>query len=128
MRTLALRGTARDRSMPPALLSAWTYGPYAETLLIALAGGVGFTMIGFPAGLVTGSMLAVALAALMGRPMQVPLWLARICFVIIGMLLGAVVTPQTLAGVTHWPLSIAVLGVSSAVMLVVVTLYLRFVH
>jgi len=81
--------------------------PYAETLLIAAAGGVAFTLLGVPAGLVSGSMLVTAAAALMGRPTKVPLPLARVCFVLIGILLGAVVTPATLRGMASWPLSIA---------------------
>ena len=80
----------------------------AETLLIATAGGVAFTLIGFPAGLIAGSMLAVAVAALIGRPMQVPLPLARVCFVLVGILLGAVVTPEMLEGIAAWPASIAI--------------------
>ena len=44
----------------------------AETLAIAAVGGVGFALAGFPAGLIAGSMLAVAIAALAGRPMVVP--------------------------------------------------------
>jgi membrane AbrB-like protein len=102
--------------------------PFAETLLIAVAGGATFLLIGFPAGLVTGSMLAVAVAALLGRPMKVALPMARACYVIIGTLLGAVVTPATLAGIATWPLSIALLALSSALMLIVTTIYLRFVH
>jgi membrane AbrB-like protein len=102
--------------------------PYAETLLIAAAGGVTFTLIGVPAGLVSGSMLVTAAAALMGRPIKVPLWLARVCFVLIGILLGAVVTPATLRGMATWPLSIVVLAASTAVMIVATTAYLRFVH
>ena len=70
----------------------------AETPLIATVGGVGFYLIGFPGGLVSGSMLAVAIAALAGRPMKVPVPLARVCFVLVGILLGAVVTPETLKG------------------------------
>src|SRR6266699_1475558 len=102
--------------------------PYAETLLIAAAGGVTFTLIGVPAGLVSGSMLVTAAAALMGRPTKVPLSLARVCFVLIGILLGAVVTPATLRGMATWPLSIVVLSASTAVMIVATTAYLRFVH
>jgi uncharacterized membrane protein AbrB (regulator of aidB expression) len=49
-----------------------------------------FYLIGFPGGLVSGSMLTVALAALAGRPMKIPLPLARLCFVLVGILLGAV--------------------------------------
>ena len=90
--------------MRPAFPSSALY-PIAETLLIAAAGGVAFVLIGFPAGLVTGSMLAVTVAALLGRPMKIPLLLARVCYVVTGTLLGAVVTPATLAGIATWPLS-----------------------
>ncbi len=100
----------------------------AETLVIALAGGVTFTLLGFPAGLVSGSVLAVAAAALLGRPVKVPSALARICYVIIGILLGAVVTPQTLKGVAIWPASVALLMVAAVGMILATTSYLRVVH
>ncbi|HLH94274.1 MAG TPA: AbrB family transcriptional regulator [Xanthobacteraceae bacterium] len=99
-----------------------------ETLLIAAAGGITFVAIGVPAGLVSGSVLAVATAALAGRPTKVPPWLARICFVIIGMLLGAVVTPETLVGIKTWPASVALLTVSTLCMTLATTSYLRFAH
>jgi uncharacterized protein len=113
--------------MRPGFPSSALY-PIAETLLIAAVGGVAFVLIGFPAGLVTGSMLAVTVAALLGRPMKIPLLLARVCYVVTGTLLGAVVTPATLAGITTWPLSVALLVVSAVLMLVATTFYLRFVH
>lgn len=99
-----------------------------ETLLIAAIGGVGLTLVGFPGGLISGSMLTVALAALAGRPMRVPLPLARLCFVLVGILLGAVVTPETLKGVAAWPLSIALLLVAAICMMSATTCYLRVVH
>jgi membrane AbrB-like protein len=99
-----------------------------ETLAIAIAGGLAFTLLDLPAGLVSGSVLAVATAALAGRPVRVPLVLARFCYVVIGILLGAVVTPQTLHGVTLWPLSIALLILCSFGMLVATMTYLRVVH
>ena len=99
-----------------------------ETLLIAAIGGVGLNLVGFPGGLVSGSMLTVALAALAGRPMRIPLPLARLCFVLVGVLLGAVVTPETLKGVAAWPLSIALLLVAAICMMVATTCYLRVVH
>src|SRR5262247_955694 len=102
--------------MLPSLPKPRTLIPYAETLLIAAVGGVAFTLIGVPAGLVSGSMLVTAVAALIGRPAQVPLPLAWVCFVLIGILLGAVVTPATLRGMASWPLSIVVLSASTAVM------------
>src|ERR1700691_5661383 len=81
----------------------------AETLLVAAAGGLAFTLLGFPAGLMSGSVLAVTVAALLRRPAKVPITLARICYVIVGILLGAVVTPQTLKGFTTWPASVLLL-------------------
>src|SRR5213593_3680056 len=98
--------------MWPAIPPPKVLIPVAETLLIATIGGVAFLLIGFPGGLVTGSMLAVAVAALLGRPMTLPLPLARVCILIIGILLGAVVTPATLKGIAAWPLSIALLAAS----------------
>jgi len=99
-----------------------------ETLLVAGVGGIGFSLVGVPAGLVSGSVLAVAIAALAGRPTRVPLWLARICFVLIGTLLGAVVTPETLGGIATWPASVALLAVSALCTMAITTGYLRFVH
>ena len=95
--------------MPPPTSSRRDLIQIGETLTIGAAGGIGFSLIGLPAGLVSGSMLAVAAAALVGRPMKVPMPLARICFIMIGMLLGAVVTPETLKGIATWPASVAIL-------------------
>jgi membrane AbrB-like protein len=100
----------------------------AETLSIAAAGGVALAWLGFPAGLITGSLLAVALAALAGRPVTVPVPLSRTISVLVGISLGAVVTPATLKGLATFPLSIAVLVVSTLCMLAATTAYLRFVH
>jgi uncharacterized protein len=100
----------------------------AETLAIALCGGVTFAWLGLPAGLVSGSVLAVAAAALLGRPVKVPLWLARFCYVVVGILLGAVVTPATLRGVASWPTSIALVMLGSLAMMLATSQYLRIVH
>lgn len=100
----------------------------AETLLVALAGAAALTLAGFPAGLVSGSVLAVATAALFGRPVKVPIALARICYVIVGILLGSVVTPQMLKGFTAWPISIALLIVAAGCMMLATASYLRVVH
>ena len=51
-------------------------------------------------------MIAVAIAALAGRPMAMPAPLARVVFVLIGISLGGAVTPETLKGVATWPLSV----------------------
>jgi uncharacterized protein len=100
----------------------------AETLAYALVGGLAFIFLGLPAGLVSGSVLAVATAALLGRPVRVPLALARVCYVIVGTLLGTVVTPETLRGVATWPASIALLMLASLAMIAATMTYLRLVH
>jgi uncharacterized protein len=100
----------------------------AETLAFALAGGLTFIFLGLPAGLVSGSVLAVASAALLGRPMRLPLPLARVCYVVVGTLLGTVVTPETLRGVATWPASIVLLMLASLAMIAATMTYLRVVH
>src|SRR6202161_1192833 len=100
----------------------------AETLLIAAVGGIAFALLGLPAGLVSGSVLAVSAAALLGRPVKVPITLARVGYVIIGIQLGAVVTPETVRGFITWPASIALLVVASVAMIVATASYLRAVH
>lgn len=87
-----------------------------------------FLLIGFPAGLVSGAMLSVAGAALAGRPVLVPLPVARVILVLVGISLGGVVTPEMLHGLAAFPLSIAVMTVSTICMVAATTSYLRFVH
>jgi membrane AbrB-like protein len=99
-----------------------------ETLLIGAIGGTAFTLIGFPAGLISGSLLAVAAVALCGRPLMVPRALSRVISVLVGISLGAVVTPETLQGLAAFPVSITILLVSTASMVLATTSYLRFVH
>jgi uncharacterized protein len=114
-------------------MPAWTIDSHrvrnaVETLLVATAGALFFVWINFPAGLICGSMLAVAAAALAGRPMIVPANLARLTFLLVGMSLGAVVTPGTLHAVVDWPLSIALISVSAICMTAATMTYLRLVH
>jgi membrane AbrB-like protein len=107
---------------PPILLRT------AETLAVAALGGLLFAAAGFPAGLISGSMLAVAIAAVVGRPVVIPLAVARLAFVLLGTLLGAVVTPETLKGIVDWPLSVAILVAAAVCMIFATATYLRLVH
>jgi len=66
--------------MPLAIPPRNVILPPLETLLIAAAGGIAFAKLGIPAGLVSGSVLAVAIAALAGRQMRVPTMVQRVCF------------------------------------------------
>ena len=112
----------------PASASARVFASFTETSAVAAIGGIGFAWLGFPAGLISGSVLAVALAALMGRPMAVPLPVARVSFVLLGILLGAVIRPETLKGMADWPLSIAMLILAALCIIIATASYLRVVH
>jgi hypothetical protein len=100
----------------------------AETLAIAAAGGALFTWAGFPAGLISGSLLSVAAAALAGRPVMITLALARVISVLVGISIGAVATPETMKGLAAFPLSIAMLLVATVAMTFATTSYLHLVH
>ncbi|MFZ1064521.1 MAG: AbrB family transcriptional regulator [Pseudolabrys sp.] len=100
----------------------------AETLALAAAGGAALGLIGVPAGWLSGSILAVAGASLAGRPMLIPTLLMRAIFVLIGLSLGAVVTPETLHGMATYPVSIAVLILAMALISIGGAGYLRLIH
>jgi membrane AbrB-like protein len=100
----------------------------AETLAFAALGGVTFAGLGLPAGYLSGSILVAAIAALAGRPLLIPQLLTRVIFVVIGISLGAVVTPQTLHGMATYPASIAVLIVAMLCVSLGGSAYLYLVH
>jgi len=60
--------------------------------------------------------------------MLMPTWLMRTIFVLVGISLGAVVTPATLQGMANYPLSIVVLIVAMAFVAVAGAYYLQKVH
>lgn len=100
----------------------------AETLAFGAAGGLTLGLLGMPAGYLSGAIIAVAIAALAGRPMTIPPTFLRILLVLLGTSLGAVVTPETLHGMATYPVSIGVLIVACIFISAAGTLYLRAVH
>jgi membrane AbrB-like protein len=119
--------------MAPWNLASWNFSTreflrVGETLAIALCGALLFVWLGVPASLITGSLTAVAIAALAGRPLLLPVPLARAGFLLIGISLGAVITPRTLHGVVDWPISLALISISTIVMTLATMSYLRWVH
>lgn len=114
--------------MPPAFFSPRRWRDVAETLAIAAGGGGLFTLIGFPAGWLAGAMCLSAVAALAGRTVHLPQWAARTCFVMLGISLGAVATPETVGGMASWPLSVVIVCIGMGVVTVATVGYLRVVH
>ena len=128
LRSGALSGRGSGHPLEIMQPPARPLAPFIETLAIAAAGALAFEWLGFPAGLVSGSILAVAIAALLGRPMWVPGNLTRVVLVIVGIALGSIVTPDVLFAITAYPWSIAVLGLASVGMMAGTATYLRLVH
>jgi hypothetical protein len=73
-------------------------------------------------------MLAVAIASLSGRPLYLPSPLLHITSAAIGITLGSAATPGMMHGFTAYPISLGILGVSTAAVVMASALYLRFVH
>src|SRR5947207_9424397 len=100
----------------------------AETLVLAVAGGAVFGLPGLPAGWLSGAILFTAAAALAGRPVYVPQGLARIIFVILGISLGAAVTPDVVSRIAAWPASMLALALAMSCSTLSTTVYLNRVH
>ncbi|MGV8853870.1 MAG: AbrB family transcriptional regulator [Devosia sp.] len=91
----------------PVLTKAY---PMVLTLLVSAAGGGVAILLGLPAGWLMGGALAVALAAIAGLPMVMPDRLRDLAFLLIGMSMGASVSPDSLGLIASWPLTIAALA------------------
>jgi membrane AbrB-like protein len=99
-----------------------------ETLLIGGAGGFLFDLSGFPAGWLAGAMVFCAIGSLAGRPLNVPYNLARAFFIVLGMSIGAIATPQTVAGMAIWPASIFAVAIAMGAVTLGTVIYLKRVH
>ena len=99
-----------------------------ETLVIATAGGALFLWANLPGGLISGAMIAVAIAALAGRPLAVPPILTQTVLVLLGISLGSLMSRQLLQHVSAYPLTIALLALATACTTFGSGLYLQRVH
>src|SRR3974390_596620 len=86
---------------------------FLETLSIGTIGGMFFLVTGLPGGLISGAMLAVGVAAMMGRPMAVPAHLTPAVLVMLGISLGSLMSRQLLEHVGSYPLTIGVLALAT---------------
>ncbi|HEY7644891.1 MAG TPA: AbrB family transcriptional regulator, partial [Hyphomicrobiales bacterium] len=84
----------------------------ALTLVIGLAGALVFVAVDFPAPWLTGSMLTVSIAALAKVPLLIPMAIQQSVFLLLGASMGSGITPESAAGVLHWPLSLTILAVT----------------
>lgn len=81
----------------------------ALALAIGAVGAALAYIASFPAPWLTGPALCVTIGALAGLPLTVPNGVRNACFVVIGMTIGAAVTPEMVATALQWPASILIL-------------------
>lgn len=100
----------------------------AETLAVATLGGAALGLPGLPAGWLSGAVLLTAAAALAKRPMYVPIALSQVIFVLLGISIGAAVTPETVSRMAAWPVSMFALSVAMGALTFSSATYLHRVH
>jgi uncharacterized protein len=101
---------------------------YLETLSIGTVGGVLFLVTGLPGGLISGAMLAVGVAAMLGRPMAVPTHLTQAVLVMLGISLGSLMSRQLLQHIGAYPLTIGLLALATFCTTVGSSYYLQRLH
>ncbi len=89
---------------------------FLETAVIGAAGALLLTLLQVPAGGLVGAMAAVAIASLCGRPTGFPVPLQAVMFMVVGASVGAAATPEAFRSIVAWPLSLAILLVSTILM------------
>ncbi|QDY71173.1 AbrB family transcriptional regulator [Qingshengfaniella alkalisoli] len=82
----------------------------ATALTVGAAGAAVFAALGLPVPFLTGSAVAVTVAAIMGLSLSLPAGLANSCILFIGIGIGSSVTPDFLQYAMTWPLSFVVLA------------------
>lgn len=97
------------------------------TFALSALGGLAAFLLGVPAGLLAGGALAVSVATLSGFRTAVPDTIRNAIFVLIGLMMGASVAPDSLTLVAQWPVTMAALVLELAVIVVLIGTMLRLV-
>ena len=100
----------------------------AETLVIGAAGGLLFLFAGLPGGLISGSMIAVGVAAIAGRRLAVPPIVTQTVLVLLGISLGSVVSRHLIQQVSAYPLTIGLLALATFCATFGSAYYLQRIH
>lgn len=102
---------------------------FALTALVGAGGALIAAMIGFPAPYLIGPALAVSLAGIAGLTLSIPKIVRNGCFIVIGISMGATVTPDILVAIKRWPLSFVMVMVTvTALLYVAAWVMQRFFH
>jgi len=84
-----------------------------EALSIGTIGGLVFLAAGLPGGLISGAMLSVGVAAMLGRRLSVPPHLTQAVLVLLGISLGSLMSRQLLQHLGAYPLTIGLLALAT---------------
>src|SRR5579863_1510024 len=114
--------------MADALPSRTQTLQFVETLAIGTVGGLVFLVAHLPGGLISGAMLAVAAAAMLGRKMAVPAHLTQAVLVLLGISLGSLMSRQLLQHISAYPLTIGLLALATFTTTFGSSLYLQRLH
>ena len=96
-----------------------------RTLIIGLAGGAAAFLAGMPAPWLSGSLAATLIAVAAGLRLQLPEWLRKAAFILLGLQTGLSVTPETVERAQHWPASLVILAVTVVVVVYACVLLLQ---
>ncbi len=91
---------------------------FFQTIAVGTLGAVVAWMLGVPAPFLTGPASFVSIAALLGLKTLIPNQIRDAVFLIIGLTLGASVTPEILADAGKWPISLLAMCISVALIMV----------
>jgi membrane AbrB-like protein len=98
----------------------------AVTIAVGAIGGALFALVGLPAAWLSGALVAVTVLALAGFPAHIPDGMRRAVFIVLGISMGTAVTPETIAGIRTWPITMFMLVLSIPGAMGAVMLYLRW--
>jgi len=93
------------------------FRPVFVALLIGITGAAFTWWFAVPAPFLTGPAAFVSVAGVLGVKCHIPPILRNACFIIIGLVLGSTITPEILSAAAAWPLSLAGMCVSVALVM-----------
>lgn len=92
---------------------------------IAGAGGAAFQALDFPAPWIAGGSVAAAAASIARVEMPMPRRVRDVVFVLLGLSMGAGVTPETVERLPQWPITLVLVAASVLAITAGVYLYFR---
>lgn len=109
---------------PP--VSRWRrIGRIALTLAVGTAGGAVFSALTLPLPWMLGSISAVTIASLLGVKLVMPRLFRNVMITVLGIMLGSAFTPQIVARMGEWVITLSALAVWTVVVGAIALFYFR---